>query len=467
MDMNNKGIIALFVLIFITGYLGYGQQNDNTYQFSLEQAKAFALQNNLEQKNAELDIYAAQKRVWETTAIGLPQISGSVNYQHIPGEIPTVDIGGGIGETFGAIFEALIELGYDPGKLPDMDEGETEPATIAQKNSTTYSVTVSQLVFSGEYIVGLQASRTFLQISQLSQEKKELDIKNNITSSYITINVLESNKAIIDSSIENVEKLLAETRAMAEQGFLESTDVDQMELTLNNLKNSASNIQRQIDVSYILLKIQMGLDKNATITLTEDLEQVQSDIMPPDNGLPAYNVENTVTYRILENQVEASELSLKREKSTYLPSISAFYQYSDKTNKATFDFTINHVIGVNVSVPIFSSFQRNARVEQAKVELEKVKNNRELSIDNLQMQAQQARFNYLSAKEKYQNALRNAELSETILERTTVKYKEGMTSSLELTQANNQFLDAQSSENQALMELLNAKVAYDKLLNQL
>ncbi len=465
--MINKGIIALFVLIFITGYSGYGQQNDNTYQFSLEQAKAFALQNNLEQKNAALDIYAAQKRVWETTAIGLPQISGSVNYQHIPGEIPAVDIGGGIGETFGAIFEALIEMGYDPGKLPDMDEGGTEPATIAQKNSITYSVTVSQLVFSGEYIVGLQASRTFLQISRLSQEKKELDIKNNIASSYITINVLESNKAIIDSSIENVEKLLEETRAMAEQGFLESTDVDQMELTLNNLKNSSSSIQRQIDVSYILLKIQMGLDKNTTIRLTENLEQVQSNIMPSDHALPAYDVENTVTYRILENQVEASELSLKREKSTYLPSISAFYQYSDKTNKATFDFTINHVIGVNVSVPIFSSFQRNAKVEQAKVELEKAKNNRELTIDNLQMQAQQARFNYLSAKEKYQNALRNAELSEAILERTTVKYKEGMTSSLELTQANNQFLDAQSSENQALMELLNAKVAYDKLLNQL
>lgn len=460
--MKHKILIQTLLLLAIS--LTGLAQKDSTITLSIKDAQQYAIEHNLNLENARLDIESAEKKVWETTAIGLPQVSGKVNYQYIPGEIPTASFADSSTlQLYQLIFDELNALG-SPTVFPELQAG--EPFTLGTKNSTTYGVTVSQLIFSGEYLVALQASKTYLQISKLSHEKQELDLRANVLNNYASILILENNFKIINSSLDNMKSLLNETRQMSNQGFLESTDVDQLQITFNNLSNAKSTLQRQIDISYILFKILLGSELETDIVLNQNLSSIYDEIVGKLVN-ESFDISNNIDFRMLENQVNISELSLKREKTKYLPTISAFYNYQDKTNKASFDFTINHIIGVNLDMPIFSSFQRNAVVQQAKIEYQKSLNNKVLLEQNLNTQAQQLRFNYLNALEKYKVTNQNVDLSKNVFDNTAKKYKQGMVSSMDLTQTNNTYLQAESDNTNALFELLQTKIELEKILNEL
>ena len=428
------------ILLMTLPYLALSQQ-DSTLTLSLTSAQDYAIINNLSLENASLDIESAQKKVWETTAIGLPQVSGKLDYQHIPGTIPTFDF-------------VDFETG-DPAEIP-----------LAIKNSTTYSVTATQLIFSGEYIVALQASKTYLQISKLSHEKQELDLKADVLNSYISILILEDNLNIINSSSKNMESLVRETKLLNEQGFLESTDADQLQISLNTLINTKNTITKQIEISYMLFKILLGTDLNSKLVLAEDLNSIYNQLIDKSVN-ENFDITNNIDYKMLDNQVKISELSYKRQKTTYLPTISAFYNYQDKTNKASFDFTINHIIGVSLNMPIFSSFQRNAVVQQAKIDYQKSINNQTLLENSLNTQAQQLKFNYQNALDKYKITKQNVDLSKNVFNNTSKKYKQGMVSSMDLTQSNNTYLQTQSDNTTALFELFQTKIELEKILNEL
>lgn len=465
--MKQKIFITTLIL-FLIPFIGFSQ-TDSILSLSINDAQDYAIKNNLSLKNARLDIEAAEKKVWETTAIGLPQVSGSLSYQHIPGDLPTASFGADSTTMllYGFILESLATEGYTPSSaLQEKLSTPAEPFTLGVKNSTTYGVTVSQLVFSGEYLVGLQASKTYLQISKLSHEKQGQDLKADVINSYISILILEDNLNTISSSVENMESLVNETNQLSQQGFLESTDADQLQITLNNLINAKNTIERQIEVSYMLFKILIGTDLNQEITLSDGLVSIH-DLFVNKAVNTEFDLSNNIDYKMMDNQVKISELSLKREKTKYLPTISAYYNYQDKTNKASFDFTINHIIGVNLNMPIFSSFQRNSVVQQAKIEYQKSLNNQELISNNLKMSVQQLRFNYQNAIEKYTVTNKNVELSKKVFDNTALKYKQGMVSSMDLTQANNTYLQAESDNTNALFELLQTKIELEKILNEL
>ena len=437
--MKHKFFIKTILLIILP-YLALSQQ-DSTLTLTINSAQDYALINNLNLENASLDIESAQKKVWETTAIGLPQVSGKLDYQHIPGTIPAFD-------------------------FVDFETGEPAKIPLAIKNSTTYSITATQLIFSGEYIVALQASKTYLQISKLSHEKQELDLIADVLNSYISILILEDNLNIINSSTENMKSLVRETKLLNEQGFLESTDADQLQISLNTLINTKNTIARQIDISYMLFKILLGTDLNSKLVLTENLNSIYNQLIDKSVN-ENFDITNNIDYKMLSNQVKISELSYKRQKTTYLPTISAFYNYQDKTNKASFDFTIKHIIGVSLNMPIFSSFQRNAVVQQAKIEYQKSLNNQALLENNLNTQTQQLRFNYQNALDKYKITKQNVDLSENVFDNTSKKYKQGMVSSMDLTQSNNTYLQTQSDNTTALFELFQTKIELEKILNEL
>lgn len=439
--MKEYKFFILPILFVAFSFGGFTQEN-NTLELSLPEAQEYAINHNITLQNAALDIEAARKKVWETTAIGLPQVNGNFNYQHIPGDIPTFD-------------------------MADPSTGEMRSIELGVKNSSTYSLTLSQLIFSGEYIVGLQASKTFLKISQLSHEKQNIETKNSVINSYVSVLILERNKSITDSSLRNIQSLLNETKQLYKQGFMESTDVDQLQITYNTLINTQKTIERQIDISRKLFKILLGAELNTRLVLTENLNDLENKMININSETPEFVLNENIDYRLAENQEKISELNYKREKTKYLPTVSAFYTYQDKTNKAAFDFTINNIIGLNVDVPIFSSFQRNAVVKQAKIELEKAQNNKELAAENLVTQAQQAKYTFFNAKEKYDLAHQNLELSKNIFNQTSKKFKQGMVSSMELTQANNTFLQTQSDYINALFELYKSKIELDKILNTL
>ncbi len=448
----------LFGIMFIVN-ICYGR-TDSIFSFTLQQAQEYALKNNYEIKNSLLDIKKSRKKVWETTAIGLPHISGSVYYQHIPGDIPTFNFG----EAMLPLFAILDSL--HPGAFASFGEdmGESESA-IAVKNATTYGLTVSQLVFNGEYIVGLQAAKTFLSLSENAQEKQELEIKQAVSSSYYSILALEKNKAILDTSIANLNLTLKEFRIMSDNGFLEDTEVDQIELTLRNTQNAARTLEQQIELSYKLFKLLMGIDMESAILLTQSLEEFLVSVETDSPFYSNFDISDNIDYKLLETQERISELSLKRERSKYLPAVSAFYTYTDVTNKPDFDFTINHIIGLNVSIPIFSSGQRVAQVQQAKIELEKTRNTKDVAADNIRLMVEQAEYDLEKSIEKFNNEQFNIELSKKIYQKTLIKHREGMASSLDLAQAHNQYLTSNSNYTNSILELLTSKLNYDKILN--
>ncbi len=411
-------------------------------KLSLNEAIDYALENNYNVRNAELDIESAKKEVWKTTATGLPQANANLDYQHLPGELPTLEFPGG-------------------------PNGEMQTISLGVKNSATYNVRVSQLVFSGEYIVGLIASRTFLQLSENNQVKSEIDTRESVSNNYYTILVLEQNRAILDSSLINLDKTLEETKAMVDAGFMDDTDYDQLRITRNTVANSVNSVQRQVEVSYLLLKLNLGLNAEDEIQLKENLDEVLLRMNMESLLDQEFQVKENIEYRILETQERISELTVKRERSKYLPTLNAFYLYQDRTNAPDFDVTFNHIVGVNVTLPIFSSGQRRATVQQAKIDLEKSKNLKNQVEQGLILDVEQARFDFRSAYEKYETELMNIDLASKVYEETLIKFRNGVSSSLDVTQANNQFLDSNAAYTQAVLEMLVAKTALEKALNNL
>ena len=411
------------------------------HSFSINEAVSFALENNNNIKNAELDILTAKKEVWATTSIGLPQVNGSYDYQHLPGTLPTLS-------------------------FPDPDGG-FQKITLGVRNSANFNITVSQLVFSGEYIVGLQATRTFLQLSSNAKEKSEQDIKEAVILAYYTVLILQKNRETLDSAIQNIFSILNETRVMYEQGFLEETDYEQLQVTRNTLVNTDKAIERQVQLAYMLLKIQLGLSVEDEIQLTDNLDMLLLELNSEQLISFEFDINNNIEYQLLKLQERMSELSLNREKSKYLPTVSAFYLYQDKTRKADFDITFNNIIGVNVNVPIFSSGQRLARVQQARINLEKSRNTSEQVSEMIAMAAEQARADFKTSYEKYLVEKESINLALKIYEKTQIKYKQGVASSMDLSLTNNQYLESYSGYTSSILELLTAKIKFEKALSNL
>ena len=442
------------------------QQPSSPLKFSLKQAQDYAIINNINAKNSAIDIKLAKKKIWETTAIGLPQVNAQANYQHLF-VVPQLVFGGtsflnttlpdGTQITSNDILNKNVFLDSEPGI----------PIPLGVKDNTTLDITVSQLVFSGEYLVGLQAAKVFGKMSEQSQKKTELELKESIGNTYSLVLVLEQTKKTLEQSLANLKKTLADMQEMNKQGFIENTDVDQIELNSLNLTNGVNSLSRQLGASRDLLKFQMGLSFDTEIVLTDNLESTVGT-MSLESVLPAkFNVDNNIDYQILSVQEKLGYLNLKREKSGYLPSLAAVYRHTEKVNKPAFDFAPTDVFLLTMNIPIFSSGQRIVKVQQRQLELEKLTNFKNNVANGLQLEFVNARNEMTSAYEKFLNEKKNIELTNRIYEKTLIKYKNGLSSSLDLTNAQNQYLSAQSNYNTAIYSLITAKNKLDKLTNNL
>ena len=246
-----------------------------------------------------------------------------------------------------------------------------------------------------------------------------------------------------------------------------SIDYAQLRITRNTVANSANVVQRQIEVSYLLMKLNLGLGSKDQVHLTESLDNILLTLNRNALLETEFNLTQNIDYRMLDTQEKISELSLKREKSKFLPTVSAFYLYQDKTRKPDFDITFNNIMGVNVALPIFSSGQRIASVQQATIDLQKSRNLKEQVGESLLLAVEQARFDFKSAWEKYEIEQENIVLAKRVYDETLIKFRNGVSSSLDVTQANTQFLDSNAAFTQAALEMLISKTALEKALNNL
>lgn len=411
----------------------YAQEGAKT-NLSLEEAQSLAMQNNLAIANAQLDVEIAKKKVWETTAIGLPQISGSVDYN----------------------------LNPDPAELPNpMGTGSI---TLGEKHNLTYQATISQLIFSGEYIVGLRASKAYMEISTLALDKEKEIIKEATSNAYFNILIAKENLQIVDSSALLIEGVYNEMKEMHAQGFVSDIDVLQMKLNLINLHNTKVDLEQRYKLANDLLGITMNADSGQTFVLTDNLESV---IEKQNFELSTFNLDGLVDYKMLENQVQIYKLSKQREISTYLPTLSAFYRHKEFINEPDILFEAKDMVGATLSIPIFSSGARSSRVKQADFELQKAMNNKESYAQQLELGYNQALSIYNAALLKYDLEKENRSIAKLIFTNTIEKQKQGMASSMDVSQSQTQFLEAQGSYSMAVYELLNSRIALQKALGVL
>jgi len=464
LTMKKAISLVVFSVIFFQ-VLQTTAQQQVTHTLSLKQAQDYALEHNAGMKNAKLDIELARKKIWETTAIGLPQVSASGSYQHIF-KVPELSFGGIslLSNQREGVTLSAVPTGFNNDSIY-LNFFQGDPIKLGVANNASLNFTVSQLVFSGEYIVGLQATRVFYQISQNSLSQTSSDVREMVANSYYLVLILERNRDILTQSLNNLSGTLEEMKEMNKAGFIEDTDVDQIELTLLSLENGLRSLENQVTASYDLLKFQLGIPFENNVILSEKLDDVINSSNIASIVTRQFQVENHITYKIMENQEAAGKLFLKRQKSTYLPTLAAFYQHTEIAQKADFDFTMKDIAGLSLNIPIFSSGQRNAQVQQRALELEKIRNSKNSVAQGLQLDFINSRNSLNSAYDAFMNERRNIELTERIYNKTLIKYKEGVSSSMELTTAQNQYLAAQGNYFNALFTLLSSKNNLEKLLN--
>jgi len=459
--MKARNIIILTLLLLLSN-LGFGQEIKS---FSLREAQDYALQNSQEVKSAKLDNDIAKKKIWEITSMGLPQINATGNYQH-QFVVPSINFGGATTLVLDPSQPSGTPLTSDMvGKQLHLQSSAGTPIALGLKDNTTFNFTLSQLVFSGAYIVGLQASKIYYQISDQNFQKSKIDMKESIANTYCMVLIMEGNRSILQTSLNNLKKMLSDMREINKQGLNEDTDVDQIELTSLNIENALNTVNRQVDASYDLLKFQMGIPLENKITLKDNLETMLGSIDLVSATSKQFNIKDNITYKIMNTQELFGKLALKKEISNYLPNLAGFYQHTELVNQPQFNFTPKDIIGLTLNVPILSSGQRVVLVQQRKMELDKISLAKAKAVEGVKLDYSTALNDMNSTFEKYLNEKKNIELTKRIYDKTTIKFQEGISSSLDLTQVHNQYLTAQTNYYDAILKLLTAKNKLDKLLN--
>ena len=469
MFRKHKQILLLLVVFLSRTLLSSAQE---PVKLSLPDAVKMALQNNTNILNSDLDLKIAQKKVWETISSGLPQISATGDYQHIF-KVPTLSFGG-------KTVLSNTEIPWDPttqsgtqssvkllsGESIYLNSEAGTPIELGVKSNTTFNFSLSQLIFSGSYIVGLQATKVYYGLTRQNAEKTKLDVIETVTNTYNMIQLAEESRKILSQNLENINKTLYEITEMNKQGFLEQTDVDQLELTGNTVRNAMNQIDSNLDMGYRLMKIQLGMEDAAKIELSDTLESTESLTSSSAKlFVESFNINQNVDYQLIQTSEKAAKLELDLAKASFLPTVSGFYQHTEKLKAPAFDFTPKDVVGVNLSMPIFSSGQRLSVVSQKRMALEKAKNTSQYVSSSLAMQSSQYQNDLRLKLEKYQNQKKSKELSDEIYQRTLEKYKQGMASSMDLMTSQNQYLTNLTNYYQSIYDLQGSRSKLEKLFN--
>ena len=443
--MQNK-----LILIFSLCFIGLGFSQENSISFSLKEAVNFAIKNNYKAKAAVNDVYAAKERKWETTTIGLPKINAKVDYQNWLKQ----------------------QISLLPAEITGGPAGTFVPVTFGTKQNVNAAITLNQLIFDGSYIVGLQSAKTYLNISRQAKEKTDLTIRETVINAYGNVLIAEKSIEILKGNLKTLEKTLSDTKKIFKNGFTEEEDVEQLQITLTTVKNQLNNTIRLRDIGYKMLNISMGNTIDTKIILTDNLDSLI--LKNIDLGLMSetFNVANHIDYKIAENAKEGNRLLVLLEKSKALPSLSAFVNFGYAGNSNSFDFFNkkqqwynSSLLGVSLNIPIFSSFERRSKTRQAQVEYE----NSDLELieakEQLNLQLAAAKSDYKFSIEQYQAAKQNLELAQRIERKQQVKFFEGVSSSFDLSQAQNQLYTQQQNYVQSMLEVIAKKAALENALN--
>ena len=328
------------------------------------------------------------------------------------------------------------------------------------------------MIFDGAYFVGLQYTQTFLKIRENALEKTEFQLRDGITTAYTSVLFTQEGIAILEKNIAALEKNLEETKAFVAAGFAEEQNAEQLEITLAGLQNDLNRSYRLEEIGFKMLKLAMGMDIEEELVLTDTMESLLFSNLDLAILNAEFDVTQHIDYEIAMNDKVGNELLVRLEKSRYIPSINAFLNYQTQANNDEFKFFQSNqewfnssIVGVSLNVPIFSSFQRKSRTAQAKINLENSEINLLETEQQLELDVKEAQSQYQFSIDNFETAKRSLDLAERIERKENTKYFEGLSTSFNLTDAQNQLYSSQRNYLQAIYEIITAKSKLNNALN--
>lgn len=403
---------------------------------SLEEAQDYAVETNRSLRNASLAVQQAYAQRWQTIAAMLPQADLGWSYSHLRD----------------SAFNAYkLDFGGMQMTMPDL------------QTQVTASVGIN-----GQAVVGALLQNVAIDMQKLQLEQNETDIRANILSSYASVLVLQDIVKLLENSLTNIDKLYEMTLRSVEVGAAEQTAADQIRVKANSLRNNINANRRSTQLAENALKVLLDVPVTTELTLTTTLDQMLSveaimDLLGQD-----FIVENNLSYQLLEKNVDLAKKNVHMASWAYGPTVGLAYQYSKPgcmNGEKPFSMSPPHTFAVSLSVPLWSSGKRAAGIVEKKIALEEARNTFAETADNLGIQNQQLRYNLQNAYETYLNEQDNIEVTGRVFESVTNKYNYGSTSNLELVNASNDLISAQSTYVQAVLSLVNAQAEMKKFLN--
>jgi outer membrane protein TolC len=444
--MNTK-----FYTLLSIALLGYGSlsaQTTTSYTFTLPQAIDYAFKNQAAVLNAQLDEQIAKNTVKQTTGIGLPQVSGSFSFQDFL-KLPTSLLPG---EFFG-----------DPA-------GTYKPVQFGVKYQSVLGLEASQLLFDGSYLVGLQAAKTYKELSIRNSKRTKIETAVAVSKAYYSVLVSNEQLGLLDANLVRLHKSLHDIEAYYKNGLVEKVDVDRLHVLTNNLETERENVVRLLALNTNLLKFQMGMPIETNLTLNDSIKELSltADVLVADSL--AYK--NRVEFSLGQTQKKLNELNLKRYKSEYLPSIVAFGSTSNSYQNNSFsklysNYYPTSLVGLKLSLPIISGGQRIYKIKNARLEVQKSANDLANLQNGINLEINQAKTSFLNGLQSLENQKRNMELSKEVLRVSKIKYEQGVGSSLEVTAAETSLKESQNNYINALYESLINKVNLDRALGRI
>lgn len=442
----------IYQLIFITGQSILLAQTTNNKSFSLKEAIDYALTHNDNYLSNQMDLKIAKAKNWEYTGIGLPQVSGSFDLKDNV-QLPT------------SLIPAQF-FGGPPGTFA--------PVKFGTQYNATGSISVSQIIFSSDYISALQASKNLVELSQKNLQRTKIETQVQVTKAYYNALIAKEKLNILLINLKKLEKLIQDTKTLYDNGFVEKIDLNRLQISYNNLQTEKEKVLRLIGLSQTLLKYQMNFPLTDTIVLSDSISTFKDKIVSMDKS--DFQVEKRIEYQIFQQQKKLSEIDLNRYKMQFLPSIVAYGAYSrnaQRTKFNIFDFSKNQtwfeigVIGVTLNWNLFTSGQRYFRIQQAKYNVLKSQYNLDQIKQSVALEYQTANINFQNAIASLQTQENNVKLAQDVFDTSIKKYESGVGSYIEVINAESALKEAQTNYLTALLDALSAKTDLDKALGNI
>ena len=403
-----------------------------TLNLSLAQAQDYAVETNRSLRNASLAVQKAYAQRWQTIASMLPSADMSWGFTSMMG--------------YKMNFSGM------PIEMPD---------------NGTLGVTAA-VGINGQAIVGALLNNVAIDMQKLNLQQSEDNLRANIKTSYASVLVLQNVVTLLESSLANIERMAEMTQRSVEVGAAEQTTADLIKVRVNTLKNNINANLRSTQLALNALKVLLDVPANTELVLTSTLE----DFLSAEAVLKLlgydFALENNLNYQLLEKNVELAKKNVHMAGWAYGPTVALAYQYSKKDyfgEKEGFNMTPPNAVSLNISMPLWSSGKRAAGVVEKKIALEEARNTFAETANNLGIQNEQLRYNLQNGYETYMNEKDNMEVTQRVFESTTNKFNQGAASNLDLVNASNDLITAQSSYVQAVLTLVNAQVELEKFLN--